>query len=149
MPPVYAAAVITDPEAVANRVIGAAIEVHRTLGPGFLESAYEAALAIELDHLGIRHEKQKLVVLSYCGRAIGEHRLDLLVEACLVVELKSVAKLDDVFFAIVRSYMKAANVNLGLILNFASMPLTIKRVGREDKSRIGALPPPEKKFLSF
>lgn len=116
---------------LSSKVIAAAIEVHQRLGPGFLESVYEAALCIELEIRGIRYERQKLVVLQYRDRPVGEHRLDLLVEGVLVVELKAVKALEDIFFAVTRSYMKAVEVDDGLILNFASMPLTIKRVGRE------------------
>lgn len=116
---------------LSARVIAAAIQVHKTLGPGFLESAYEAALWIELDLRGIRYERQKRVPLTYRGQSVGEHRLDLLVEGVLVVELKAVRALEDIFFATTRSYMKALGVEDGLLLNFASTPLTIKRVGRE------------------
>jgi GxxExxY protein len=117
---------------LSSRVIAAAIEVHQRLGPGFLESVYEAALCIELEMRGIHYERQKLVPLKYRDRPIGEHRLDLLVECVLVVELKAVKALEDIFFAITRSYMKAVEVDDGIILNFASMPLTVKRVGREN-----------------
>lgn len=116
---------------LSGRVIAAAIEVHQRLGPGFLESVYESALCIELNLRGIRYERQKLVALKYRDRPVGEHRLDLLVEGVLVVELKAVSALEDIFFATTRSYMKAVGVNDGMILNFASMPLTVKRVGRE------------------
>jgi GxxExxY protein len=116
---------------LSGRVIAAAIEVHKRLGPGFLESIYESALCIELDLRKIRYERQKLVPLLYRGIPVGEHRLDLLVEGVLVVELKAVKDLEDIFFIVTRSYMKAVCVNDGLLLNFASMPLTVKRVGRE------------------
>jgi GxxExxY protein len=116
---------------LSGRIIAAAIEVHQRLGPGFLESVYESALCIELELRGIRYERQKLVTLHYRDRPVGEHRLDLLVEGVLVVELKAVKALEDIFFATTRSYMKAVEVNDGMILNFASMPLTVKRVGRE------------------
>jgi GxxExxY protein len=116
---------------LSGRVIGAAIQVHRTLGPGFLESVYEAAMAIELDVLGIRYERQKSVALTYRGRTVGEHRLDLIIEDVLVVELKAVKALENIFFAVTRSYMKATGIENGLLLNFATMPLTVKRVGRE------------------
>jgi GxxExxY protein len=112
-------------------VIGAAIEVHRKLGPGFIEAFYEEALCIELEHLGVVFERQKAVSVFYRDRKIGEHRLDLLVDGKLVVELKATKGIEDVHFAIVRSYMKATNVEAGIILNFAAMPLAIKRVGRE------------------
>jgi GxxExxY protein len=116
---------------LSSRVIEAAIEVHKTLGPGFIESVYESALCLELTHRGLAFERQKTVPVLYRGEPIGEHRLDLLVEKSLVVELKAVAALDDIFFAVGRSYMKAVGVDDGLLLNFATMPLTIRRIGRE------------------
>jgi GxxExxY protein len=119
---------------LSGKIIAAAIEVHRRLGPGFLESVYESALAIELDLRGIRYERQKSIMIQYRGHAVGEHRLDLLVERILVVELKAVKSLEDIFFATTRSYMKAIGVEDGLLLNFASMPLTVKRVGREQST---------------
>jgi len=116
---------------LSGQVIAAAVQVHQALGPGFLESVYEEALCIELDFRGIRYERQKSVPLSYRGQPVGEHRLDLLVERVLVVELKAAKTLENIFFATTRSYMKAVDVEDGLILNFATIPLTIKRVGRE------------------
>ncbi len=115
-------------------IIHAAISVHKTLGPGFLESFYEEALCIELAHKGISFERQKSVLVNYREQPIGEHRLDLLVEGRVVVELKVIQNLDRIHFSIVRSYMKALNVVSGLLLNFSSMPLTVKRVGREYSS---------------
>jgi GxxExxY protein len=112
-------------------IIQAAIVVHRTLGPGFLESLYEEALCIELARRNIPFERQKSIRLTYAGQPIGEHRLDVLVDGRVVVELKAIKALEAVHFAVVRSYMKATNVESGLLLNFAAMPLTIKRVGRE------------------
>jgi GxxExxY protein len=116
---------------LSGRVIEAAIKVHQTLGPGFLESIYENALCAELTKRGIRFERQKPLTVFYEGLPVGEHRLDLMVEGVLVVELKAVAELDRIFFAVGRSYLKAAGVEDGLILNFSAMPLTIKRIGRE------------------
>jgi len=112
-------------------VIEAAIRVHKSLGPGFLESFYEEALAIELSEAGIPFERQKSIVLKYKGNPIGEHRLDLLIHGKLVVELKAIKDLEPIHFSIVRSYMKAVGVESGLILNFGAMPLMIKRVARE------------------
>ena len=112
-------------------VISAAIQVHKTLGPGFLESLYEEALCIELTSRHIPFERQKSIRLTYQGKPIGEHRLDLLVDGRLVVELKAIKDLESIHFSVVRSYMKAVGVESGLLLNFAAMPLTVKRVGRE------------------
>lgn len=116
-------------EELSKRVIGAAIAVHTALGPGFLESVYENAMAIELAARGIAFEQQKVVAIQHRGVRIGEHRMDLLVEGVLLVELKAVGALEDIFFAMGRSQMKAAGIRDGLILNFATMPLTIKRIG--------------------
>lgn len=118
-----------------RRIIGAAISVHKELGPGFLESIYEAAMSLELDRLGLRHERQKTVEILYRGQKVGEHRLDLLIENKVIVENKAVLALDKVFFSVVRSYLKASNLRDALLLNFAAMPLTIKRVGPEDAQR--------------
>lgn len=116
---------------ITQWIIQAAIAVHRTLGPGFLESLYEEALCIELAGRNIPLERQKFIRLTYAGKPIGEHRLDSFVADRVVVELKAITALEPVHFSVVRSYMKATNVNSGLLLNFAAMPLTIKRVGRE------------------
>jgi len=122
-------------EDLTSRIIAAAIAVHRALGPGFLESVYEEALASELDHLGLRYERQKPVEIRYRGRPVGEHRLDFVVEGAIYVELKAIQEIPDVQFAIVRSGLKAVGLQHALLLNFATMPLTIKRVGREDPAR--------------
>ena len=121
---------LLDKELTAQ-IIGAAITVHKALGPGFLEFIYEEALCIQLRHQDIPFERQKTVRLTYLDQPIGEHRLDLLVANRVVVELKAISALDRVHFAIVRSYLKATDTESGLLLNFAATPLTIKRVGRE------------------
>jgi GxxExxY protein len=127
-----------DVEELIRKVIGAAIKVHRELGPGFLESVYEEALAVEFERQGIQYEKQKLIPILYRDRKVGEHRLDMLVEDGLIIENKAVSELEPIFFVIVRSYLKAANKQDALLLNFAAMPLTIKRVGPEDTQRYRA-----------
>lgn len=116
---------------ITREIIGAAIAVHTTLGPGFLESIYEQALAVEFALRGIAFVRQKPVPLFYRDHQIGEHRLDFLVDDKIVVELKAVERLENVHFAIVRSYLKATSLFDGLILNFSAMPLAVKRVRRE------------------
>jgi GxxExxY protein len=116
---------------ITDSIIGAAIAVHRELGPGFIESVYEQALAVEFALQGIAFIRQKPIPLFYRDHQIGEHRLDFLVEDKIVVELKAIDSLENVHFAIVRSYLKATALSDGLILNFSSMPLTVKRVQRE------------------
>jgi GxxExxY protein len=114
---------------LSSRIIEAAIAVHVALGPGFIESVYENALCVEMDARGIRYERQKSIVIFHRDIEVGQHRLDLIVENLILVELKAVKEIDDIFFSIGRSQMKAAGLRDGLILNFASMPLTIKRIG--------------------
>src|ERR1700730_4298380 len=116
---------------ITDAIISAAIAVHRELGPGFIESVYEQALAVEFALRGIAFVRQKPIPLFYRDHQIGEHRLDFLVENKIVVELKAIDGLENVHFAIVRSYLKASGLADGLILNFSSMPLTVKRVRRE------------------
>ena len=116
---------------ITESIIAAAITVHRELGPGFLESVYEQALAVEFALRGIAFVRQHAIPLFYRDHQIGEHRLDFVVEGKIVVELKAVEALEKVHFAIVRSYLKAGGLSDGLILNFLSMPLTAKRVRRE------------------
>jgi len=116
---------------ITDVIIAAAIAVHRELGPGFLESIYEQALAVEFALRGIAFVRQKPIPLFYRDHQIGEHRLDFLVEDKIVVELKAVEALENVHFAIVRSYLKAAGLADGLIVNFSTMPLTVRRVRRE------------------
>src|SRR6267143_203526 len=116
---------------LTDRIIASAIRIHRELGPGFLEGTTEEALATELAAAGIGFERQKLLPVFYREHLIGEHRLDFLVEHKVILELKAISALEDIYFAIVRSYLKAANLDDALLLNFASTRLTVKRVGRE------------------
>jgi len=116
---------------ITESIIAAAIAVHRELGPGFLEMVYEQALAVEFAIRGIAFVRQKSIPLFYRDHQIGEHRIDFLVEDKIVVELKAIEALEKVHFAIVRSYLKATGLSDGLILNFSSMPLTVRRVRRE------------------
>jgi GxxExxY protein len=103
---------------LARTVIGAAIEVHRHLGPGYLESVYEEALAVELDLRRVPFERQKSFAVDYKGRTIGEGRLDLLVGDELLVELKAVDALAPIHKAQLISYLKATHHQLGLLINF-------------------------------
>ena len=115
-------------EELTEKIIGAAIEVHRRLGPGFIESFYENALVIELYKRGLEVKKQIEVPVLYEYREVGRHRLDLFVEDTIVVELKAVKALEDVHFAIVKSYLKAVGRAHGLLLNFSKTILEMKRV---------------------
>jgi GxxExxY protein len=103
---------------LAHAVIGAAIEVHRQLGPGFLESVYEEALCIELAVREVPFERQKEIGVVYKGHQIGRQRIDLLVEQALIVELKTIEEFAEIHKAQVISYLKATGLPLGLLINF-------------------------------
>lgn len=109
-----------DPELdrLAHEVIGAAIEVHRVLGPGLLESVYEDALCVELGLRDLSFVRQPIVDLSYKGHLVGQGRLDLLVGGALVVELKAVEALTQVHKAQVISYLRMTGHQLALLINF-------------------------------
>jgi len=113
---------------LTDKIIGCAIEVHKKLGPGFLESIYENAFIIELHKQNFQVERQREVVINYEGFEIGRHRLDLVVDDTIVVELKAVKNIEDVHFAIVKSYLKALGKEHGLIINFSKKVLEVKRV---------------------
>jgi len=105
-------------EALISKIIGAAIEVHRHLGPGFVESIYEKALSYEVQAQGIKARFQQEVVVAYKGIEIGGQRLDLIVEGKVIVELKAVDNLAPIHEAQLLSYMKATGVRAGLLINF-------------------------------
>jgi GxxExxY protein len=103
---------------LAHAVIGAAIEVHRHLGPGYLEGVYEEALAWEFQSRRIPFERQRPIGVRYKGHLVGEGRLDFLVGALLIVELKAVDALSSIHDAQVISYLKSTGLHLGLLINF-------------------------------
>jgi GxxExxY protein len=103
---------------LTERIIGCAIEVHRTLGPGLLESAYVEALTVELAEAGLRFARQVPVPLTYKGRYLGEYRLDLLVEDAVVVEVKAVERFDPVHEAQLLTYLRLTGKRVGLLINF-------------------------------
>jgi GxxExxY protein len=115
-------------EELTERIIGCAIEVHKKLGPGFLESIYENAFIIELQKQNIQVERQREVVIKYDDFEVGRHRLDLIVNDTIVVELKAVKNIEDIHFAIVKSYLKALGKEHGLLINFSKPILQVKRV---------------------
>ena len=103
---------------LTEKVIGAAIEVHKELGPGYLEAVYEAALCHELKLRNIPFEKQHTIELLYKGEPVGEGRLDVLVAKRLIIELKSTDQLLPIHHAQVISYLRAMNLRLALLINF-------------------------------
>lgn len=115
---------------LTEQIIAAAIEVHRILGPGLLESIYEEALCHELSLRNIPFERQKEVDVVYKGRVIKGQRIDLLVNNEVVVEIKSVRRLEDIFTAQVLSYLKSMGLKRGLLINFGESKLVsgVKRL---------------------
>ena len=113
---------------LTDRLLNAAVAVYRELGPGFLESFYEAALAHELVKRGHVIERQKPVPVLYDGVCVGEHRLDLLLDGKIVVELKACKTIEDIHLATARSYLKATGCKVAMILNFAEPRLAIRRI---------------------
>lgn len=117
-------------EQLAYAVIGAAIEVHRILGPGFLEEVYHRALRQEFLIRGIPHKFKHPIVITYKGCPVGEKELDFLVGECLVVELKAVQSFTPIHDAQVMSYLKITKHHLALLINFNVLLLKdgIKRI---------------------
>ena len=103
---------------LTEKILGAAIEVHRHLGPGLLESIYEEALCVELELRGIPFVRQAEVDVVYKGRSIKGQRIDLLVADEVIVELKSIASLPEVATSQVLSYLKSTRLKRGLLINF-------------------------------
>ena len=104
---------------VSEKIIGAAIEVHKELGPGLLESVYEACLYHELKKQGVSADCQVDLPIIYKGEITNKtYRIDMLVENCVIVELKSVDTVNPIHEAQLLTYMKLLNINLGLLINF-------------------------------
>ena len=112
-------------EKLTGKIIECAIAVHKKLGPGFLESIYQAAMPLELVKQGLKVETQKEIKVFYDGKEIGLHRIDL---GQVIIELKAVKGFDDSHLAQLLSYLKASELRVGLLLNFAKAVLKIKRV---------------------
>jgi GxxExxY protein len=106
-------------EELTGKIIGAAIDVHRELGPGFIESFYENALVVRLTEIGLRSRQQESISVLFHGVEVGKHRIDLLVESIVLVDLKAIKDLENVHFAVLRSQLRATGCRHGLLLNFS------------------------------
>jgi len=115
---------------LTGRIIGSAIEVHRIIGPGLIESIYENALCHELSLRGMSYEQQIETDVFYKGKVIKGQRIDLIIESEIVIEVKSVSRVHEVVFAQILSYLKVTGLKRGLILNFGEKRLVdgIRRV---------------------
>jgi GxxExxY protein len=112
----------TDPKEEADRwsnaVIGAAIAVHKALGPGFLEGVYEEALCIELERRNIPFRRQVSFDVNYADTKVGEGRIDLIIGGCLIIELKAIDGFAPIHTAQAISYLRATGLRLALLINF-------------------------------
>ena len=113
---------------LSRAIIGAAMEVHKILGAGFLESVYEEALVIEFDLRAISFERQKLIDVAYKDKIAKQFVCDFVVYGKIVVELKAIKSISDIEQAQVLNYLKASGLSLGLLLNFGSSSLEVKRL---------------------
>ena len=117
-----------DFEALSGGILEAAVAVHKALGPGFLESIYQKAMEVALQHRDVPFEKQREIHVIFEEVDVGLHRLDLVVCNEIIVELKAVKAFEDIHFAQLKSYLKATGLRVGLLLNFNAPTLAIKRV---------------------
>lgn len=117
-------------EQIGHRVIGCAITVHRILGPGFKEAIYQRALRLELEEQALLYECEKRILVPYKRWQLEGHKLDLIVQGAVIVELKAVPRLADIHRLQVLSYLKATGLHLGYVMNFNTEVLKhgIKRV---------------------
>ena len=118
---------------LAGRVIGIAMEVHRTLGPGFVESVYEKALLVELTASRLAFESQKALKVIYKNQCVGDFVADIIVDKALIIELKSVQSLLPIHEVQLVNYLTATGIEEGVLLNFGSESLQFKKKFRKPK----------------
>lgn len=115
-------------EELTERIIQCAIAVHQELGQGFVEKVYQNAMTLELIEHGLKVEAEKEICIYYGGRLVGKHRLDLLVTDKVIVENKAIEELTKMDYARLRSYLKAAGLRIGMLINFAKEKADFRRV---------------------
>ena len=115
---------------LTQAIIGAAMEVHRELGPGFLESVYREALGVELQIRGIAYEQEFPLQVMYKGKCLGEFKPDMLVDGKVILELKAVREISQTHIAQALHYLTSTGIRLALVLNFGAGSLQWKRVIR-------------------
>ena len=115
-------------DSLTRLIIEAIIHVHKVLGPGFLENIYRNALLIELKNKVLSVESEKEVNIYYKNELIGKHRLDLIVDNSIIIELKTVENLNKLHYSQIRSYLKATNCRIGLLVNFAKERADFRRI---------------------
>ncbi len=120
---------------LTSKIIGCALEVHKTLGNGFQEVIYQRALEIEMNLAGIDAKREFEMPIYYRDYKIGTRRVDFLVAGTVSVELKAVTKLEDVHFAQAINYLEAYNMEIGLLINFGEPSLVVKRLSNKKIKR--------------
>ena len=113
---------------ITEKIIGCVHQVSNVLGPGFLEKVYENALAIELRQTGLQVVQQQRIEVRYRDVLVGDFVADLLIEECVIVEVKAVKALDDIFTAQCLNYLKATGLQVCLLVNFGAPKATVKRI---------------------
>jgi GxxExxY protein len=113
---------------LSYQIMQVMFDVHNCLGPGFTEDIYEKAVCLELSTRGIPYEEQKAIQIYYKGRPVGSYRLDLVVDNKIILDLKAVSALEDVFKQQLTSYLKATGFRLGILINFGSKRVEHLRV---------------------
>lgn len=115
-------------EDLSHVILNIAFTIHNSLGPGFTEGLYEKAFIYELEERGIAYETQKVITIHYKGKPLGIYRLDLVIDGKVIVELKAVTELNHLFKQQLISYLKATEMQLGLLINFGSRSVQHERV---------------------
>jgi GxxExxY protein len=113
---------------LTSKVIGCAMEVHKTLGNGFLEVVYQRALSVELESSGVEFIREQEMPIIYKDKKIGKRRVDFIVHGKIMLEIKAITNLEDVHLAQGKNYLEAANFEIGLLINFGAKSLQFKRL---------------------
>lgn len=113
---------------ISEKIIGCAYTVSNTLGAGFLEKVYQNALRIELLEKGLKVEKEKAITIYYKNKIVGEYYADLLINDCIIIETKAITALNEIHQAQLLNYLKATDLYLGLLINFGTPRVQIKRM---------------------
>jgi GxxExxY protein len=121
---------------LSYQIMQAAFEVHKQLGPGFLESIYEEAMWLELVKMGFQLERQKRILVTYKDQPVGEHVIDLIVEDNIILELKAVSEISALHKVQALSYLTAAGLELAIIINFGSPRVQFARVINTNHKRL-------------
>ncbi len=113
---------------ITEKIIGSSMKVHAALGNGFQEVIYQRALEIEMQDAGLKFSREMSMPVFYKGKEIGERRVDFFVENKIMVELKAIINLENVHLAQAKNYLEAYNIEIGLLINFGSISIQIKRL---------------------